>query len=246
MKRTPMLTVIVVIIAAFLSFALFRQASQQAASPNSAPYPLPTAVRTFNPPPFPRTPNPFPSPLPPPPFTPAGTPLPPPKKDPTFTPFPPFTPTPLGPPTPIQPITAWLTYTNTKHGYVVGYPDTWFLIVNGPEDVYISSYPPVPDLRGVSGDAALHVLVRFEKLPDDFEMASGQAFCIDGQCGKRLNRKGSLPETVREAANRLIRIEIPKGNKFYVVLATISNPPADAERNAALFERIIASFHFTP
>ncbi len=74
---------------------------------------------------------------------------------------------------------------------------------------------------------------------DDSE--PGQPFCVGVYCGKRVDRKRQL-----QVENRSVSIEIQKVNNYYALLATIENPPADAERNAPIIEKIIASFRFSP
>ncbi len=119
LKRTPILAAIVVLIAAFISFALFRQASQQAASPSTLATSVPpnppvhTATLSYL---ITATPIPLrPVPL---------TPLPTPKLDPTWTPTP-IVPTPVWTPIPSL-VTKWITFTG-KSGFSFSYPASWLV-----------------------------------------------------------------------------------------------------------------------
>ncbi len=157
LNRGPGIAVVAALLIALASFILFSAVGQPAATPSTASTPHPalvistTATTVLNPLPSliptvvllassatpTRTPLPTRPPVPLPPTRPA------------------FTPTPIRSPTPIQTITAWLTYTNTRYGYVVSYPNTWLLI--GRDDtVQISSFPLTPDSSFVDVKTGAH------------------------------------------------------------------------------------------
>jgi YVTN family beta-propeller protein len=169
---------------------------------------------------------------------PTRTPLPTPSPAPTSTPFPTLT---AAPPTPVKPITSWRTYTNTTMGYRISYPNTWYLEKVNPSNVFITSYPP-PSFRG-TGAVKIDVLVGRQQ--SAITVPSGRPFCVDGQCGSRVDESGPFTEPINQSLNRSVAVLIPKAGLYYSLSAIIQDPPDAARRNAVIVERIIASFHFT-
>jgi hypothetical protein len=169
-----------------------------------------------------RTPLPIPT-LPP---TPTSRPRPP-----TLTP---------APPTPVKPITSWLTYTNSTFGYRVSYPNTWYLEESDSSNVFITSYLP-PYFRG-TGAVKIDLLVSSQQISTT--LALSQAFCIDGQCGSRVDENGPFTEPIRQGLNHVVTVQIPKAGQYFWLSAVIQDPPDAAKRNTAIVEQIIASYHF--
>ncbi len=74
--------------------------------------------------------------------------------------------------------------------------------------------------------------------------APTKKFCISGQCGIRVDY-GPSSEPIGRGLNRSVAIQVPRGvGQFFYLTAGISDPPADAERNAIIVEQIIASVAF--
>ena len=126
-------------------------------------------------------------------------------------------------------------------GYRISYPNTWYLEKVDPSNVFITSYPPL-SFRG-SGAAKIDVLVgRQQPAPT---VPSGRPFCVDGQCGSRVDENGPFTEPINQGLNRSVAALIPKAGLYYSLSAIIQDPPDAARRNAAIVDQIIASFHFT-
>ncbi len=245
LNRGPGIAVVAALLIALASFMLFSMVGQPRATPSTASTPHPalvistTATTVLNP-----LPSVIPTVVPlASSATPTRTPLPtrppvplPPTPGPTFT---------RAPPTPVQPITAWLTYTNTTYNYSISYPNTWNLEARDPIAIFIttSPLPPVGVTSIIrSGGVKIDVMVSSVSCCDP-PATPPQNFCVADQCGIRLDFRGPFPEQVK-GLNRASIIQFQKGTKFYILAPAIQDPPADADRNAALVERIIASFRF--
>ncbi len=243
--RGPGLAVVAALIIAIASFALFSAVGQPTATPSTASTPHPalvistTATTVLNPLPsvvpmvvlLTSSPTPTRTPLP----TRPPVPLPP-TRPPTRTP---------ASPTPVQPITAWLTYTNTTYSYTISYPNTWYLDARDPSGIFITTSPlPPVGVTGISrsGGVKIDVMVSSVSCCDP-PFTQPQKFCVGDQCGIRLDSRGPFPEQAK-GLNRGSIIQFQKGTKFVILAAAIQDPPADADRNAAIVEQIIGSLRF--
>ncbi len=232
-SRGPVVAVLAVLTVALVSFVLFSSVAQPSVSP-AVPL-TPTAVRIL----LTGEPTVVTGTLP--------TKVPLPTRPPTPTSTPDLRPTRVRPTaTPVQPITAWLTYTNTRFSYVVNYPNTWFLETNNQSDVYITSYKPLPSGDGGSilgGSVKIDIGVFTKDIPVA-NFPGSQPFCLGSQCGFRLDRSAPFTEPVLTGVNRFIVIRIPQGQNLLQLSVGIEEPPTDAERNAAIVEQIIKSIRF--
>ena len=170
--------------------------------------------------------------------------LPPPSLAPTDTPEPTGT---TAPPTPVQPITAWLTYTNSARGYRISYPNTWYLAASDPiGTVFVTSFALSPSGHGGIPPGSVKVDVGVISQSVTIDSAPGAtvtSYCVDGRCGTRTELR-TFSEPISIGLNRSIYVQIPVNTWRYTLFALIDDPPADAERNAALVEQIIVSWHF--
>jgi hypothetical protein len=153
-------------------------------------------------------------------------------------------------PTPIQPTTAWLTYTNMARAYQISYPNTWFLSANDPvNSIFITSFlMPASGHGGIlSSSVKIDIGVSLQSVPVTLPPNSQQKeYCLDGRCGVRVDQRGPFSEPIDLGVNRAIYIQLPVNEWSYYLSAVIDDPPIDAERNAAIVEQIIASWHFVP
>lgn len=220
-----------VIALALASFVFFNSLGQSAASPRAALTPSQVAQTVATPP---ATPTSVP--------TATRTPLPTPPPVPTAVPRPTFT---AAPPTPVRTITAWLTYTNTKFGYTLTYPNTWFIDEDNLSNVEITSFQRDASGHGgiPSGSVKIDIYTILQNpLPP---IQPGQKFCVDTQCGVRGEQRAPFSEPINSGLNRIISVQILRGGGLFQLVAMIAEPLTDSERNATIVEKIITSLHFT-
>jgi hypothetical protein len=166
---------------------------------------------------------------------------------------------------PVPVTDAWQTAINAPYGYRIRYPPDWFVRAAQPPtaaaalasyDVRFTSFAEAPgesmsspiSPKGVPpGHAAVDILVLHGPLTGYQPL--GARFCLDTVCGVRKDKRppwscGDDSQELYQGVNRLIIVQLVKDDHLYQLSATINDPPAAAERYAALAESIIQSFQF--
>jgi len=153
-------------------------------------------------------------------------------------------------PLPVAATSGWLTYTLRSASF--HYPTNWYVKTVIPGALAIMSSFPIEFASGTFSAAEVpsgQVAINLSVLDGNNDPSNyyGARFCWAGACGVRnylhAPCAGSDCEMLH-GLNRMLNLELPRDGALYGFSALIANPPAAAERYAAIAESIIQSFQF--